>query len=119
MKNVMIKQAVRRTAQVSIQNVVKKTYFTQIPLDEMADVLKELYIVMVQEDNTEWSGLLCGDEGECFIRLAPEYTAKLELIDNTEEVLFYTPYENTGLRITWYRCESRRDRKFEVIAYIS
>lgn len=119
MKKVMIRQAMRRTAQVSIQNVVKSTYFTQIPLDEMSDALKDMGIVMVQEDFTEWSGFLCGDQGECFIRLAPMTTMKEGTEPFNAGLEFYTPYENTGLRMTWYKCESRRDRKFEVITYIS
>lgn len=113
-KKMLINSSVRKTAQVVLQNVVKRTYFKHIPINDIDIALQDMEIVMVQEDNTEWTGMFCGDQGECFIRLAP-----MNFNINKDGVLFYTPYENTGLRLTWYRCESRKDRKFEVIAYIT
>ncbi len=119
-KKIMIRQAMRRTAQVSIQNILKPTYFAEgVPLDEMSDALKDMGIIMVMEDFTEWSGFLCGSHGECFIRLAPMTTMKEGTAPFNEGLEFYEPYENTGLRLTWYKCESRRDAKFEVIGYIT
>lgn len=110
-RKVMINQATRRTAARVVQNILKPTYFNDgVPINELADELKDMGIVMLMEDNTEWSGFFCGLEGECFIRLAPM---------TTESCGFFTPYENTGLRLTWYKCTSRQDRKFEVIGYIS
>jgi hypothetical protein len=112
----MINQATRRTAQIAVQNILRPTYFDYIPIGELDEVLQDMGIVMVQEDNTEWAGLLMGDEGEIFIRLAPMTSAD-DAKNNAIPV--YTPYENTGLRLTWYRCESRKSRKMEVIGYVS
>ena len=119
-RKVMINQATRRTASRVVQNILKPTYFKDgVPLDEMADELKDMGIVMIMEDNTEWAGFLVGSKGECWIRLAPMTTAKQGTAPFNEGIEFYDPYENTGLRLTWYRMESRYDKKFEVIGYIT
>lgn len=116
-RKVMINQATRRTAQTVVRNILKPTYFAEgVPLDELSDALEDMGIIMVMEDNTEWAGFLCGSKGECFIRLAPATTRET---DHPSGLDFYDPYENTGLRLTWYKCESRYDAKFEVIGYIS
>lgn len=122
-KKVNITAKARKQAGVAIQNLLKPTYFKNgVPLDEIAETLKELGIVMIMEDNTEWSGFLLGAEGRCFIRLAPVKSKWTP--DNPEGYTghglnFYEPFENTGLVLTWYRCESRFDRAIEVIGYIS
>ena len=43
-----------------IQNVLKPTYFKEIPLDDLFKVLDKYNIVPIQEDNTYWSGMLTG-----------------------------------------------------------
>jgi hypothetical protein len=98
-RKVMINQATRRTAQVMVQNILKPTYFKDgVPLDDLADALKDMGIVMVMEDNTEWAGFLVGSQGECFIRLAPMTTAVMGQSWQNKDIVFYDPYENTGLR---------------------
>jgi len=115
-RKMMINQATRRTAQIIVQNILKPTYFNYIPIGELDEALQDMGIVMLQEDNTEWAGFLLGDEGDVFIRIAP-LTSAVDAKNNAVPV--YTPYENTGLRLAWYRCESRKSRKMEVIGYIS
>ncbi|RLA58209.1 MAG: hypothetical protein DRQ78_12455 [Epsilonproteobacteria bacterium] len=116
-RKMIINQKNRRVASKAIQSILKPTYFADgVPLDALSDALEELGIFMVQEDNTEWEGFLCGSKGECFIRLAPKSS---EDIDHPSGLAFYEPFENTGLRLTWYKCESRRDSKFEVIGYLT
>ena len=117
---IMINQATRKTAQAVLQDILKSTYFSDgVPLDTIADNFKDMGIIMVMEDYTEWSGFLYGSVGKCFIRLAPMSTMKKGTDSFNKGLEFYDPYENTGLRLTWYKCTSRRDSKFEVIGYIT
>jgi len=119
-RKIKINQATRRTAQIIVQNILKPTYFKEgVPLDEIADALRDMGITMIMEDNTEWSGFLVGSTGEAFIRLAPTTTSVFGNSWCNKNIIFYEPYDNTGLLITWYKCESRRYEKFEVIGYIS
>lgn len=122
-KKVNITAKARKQAQTAIQNLLKPTYFKEgVPLNEIAETLKELGIVMIMEDNTEWAGFLLGAEGRCFIRLAPVNTKWTP--DNPEGykghgIDFFKAFENTGLVLTWYKMESRFDKAIEVVGYIS
>ena len=112
----MVNKSIRHRVGKAVWEVLKPTYFKEIPLDSICQALIENDMIMLQEDNTEWNGILCGIQGEAFFHVAPLDSGRIDY-DINEEV--YEPYENTGLRLTWYKCESRRDGKFEVIGYIS
>lgn len=122
-KNITMTATLRRCANQAVYELLKPTYFYDgVPLHKLESTLKDMGIVMIMEDNTEWSGMLCGANGECFIRLAPVETKWTP--DNPEGytghgINFYKTYENAGLRLTWYKCTSRNDSKYEVIGYIS
>lgn len=90
---------------LSPKNVTE--YFRQIPLASIGKILKNDKIIMVQEDNTEWSGMLLGKDGRAKIDLAPM---------NTKDGEFYTPYTNTVLVLTWHKMPSG---KYEVLSYVS
>jgi len=32
---------------------------------------------------------------------------------------YYKPFANTGFRLSWYKCDSRRDGKYEIIGYLT
>ena len=113
MKN-MISQKKRKAVQNNVHAILKETYFDSIPLDEINKALQKNGMIMLQEDNTEWAGLLVGYEGECWIELAPVNTIKNEEYGKT-----YQPYKNTGLRLSWYKSDARKSRKIEVIGYIT
>jgi hypothetical protein len=96
-----------------LNKLLKITYFTSIPLDEIFDVLKQNDIVPLQEDNTEWSGLLCGREGRMSLELG-DVMSKYKIND----IDTYTPLDNTSLVVTWYYMGDN-SKKYEVIAYVA
>jgi len=122
-RKVMMNQKIRKVVGKDVQEILKPGYFDGgVPIDKIVDVLKSHRIVLLQEDNTEWSGFFCGAEGRAFIRLAPvgtKWNPDNREFYHSHGVEFYTPFENTGLVLTWYRCENRNDRKYEVVGYIS
>lgn len=83
-------------------------YYDAIPLKDMFDILDKYGIVALQEDNTPWSGMLTGRDGEATLPLAPK--------DSKNDKGFYTPYSNVGVHFSWYKMESGR---YEFIAYVS
>ena len=116
MARVLMNRKLRNQAQKAIQNVLKQTYFDYIPIGEIDMALQNIGIVMLQEDNTEWSGFFVGNKGECLLRLAS--------IDSADDPKYkaiptYKPFENAGLCLSWYKCESRKSTPMEVIGYIS
>lgn len=103
-----IKANLKKKLNRAISELLKPTYFNGIPLGQIFNLMEEHGIVPLQEDNTKWSGFLCGASGECFFELAPA--------DSKDENGMYKPYTNTGLRMTWYEMRSGR---YEVIAYFT
>lgn len=76
-----------------------ETYHAEIPLDAMFQMVADAGGRAVQEDGTDWSGILCGEEGHTVIEVKhPETSVKF------------------GLYIGWYKMASGR---YEVTAYIS
>lgn len=122
-KKILMNAKKRKMVSNAVYEILKSTYFADgVPLHEISSTLKKFGVIMVMEDNTEWSGLVCGDEGSCNIRLAP--IESMWTPDNPEGYTghgfkFYESYDNAGLILSWYRCTSRRDGKYEVIGYIS
>lgn len=91
-----------------LSTILKPTFFQDIPLNEIAEALKSAGVVMVQEDGTEWQGMLLGSRSRSQFEIAP-------LESKTAEG-FYTPYTNAALVLQWERMGSGR---IEVIGYIS
>ena len=114
MKN-NINRQLRNKAQKAVQNAVNATYYSEVPIDTIADNLRTVGIVMIQEDNTEWSGMLCGSDSRCTIRIA-----RNDVYDITRwGTKKYEEIDNACIALTWYKCTSRKDSKFEVIAYLA
>jgi len=84
-----------------------KTYHNGVPLDKAQAALKKLGVILLQEDNTEYSGWLAGRKGRATIDIAPAASKSGE---------FYTPYANSVLAVTWHKMDSG---KFEFVAYLS
>jgi len=100
---------VRNKANKDLREVLKKTYFSSIPLDEIFDVLNSNGLVALQEDNTEWSGILCGTNSRMDLPLA-DITTKRQVND----IDTYVPMDNTSLVVTWCLVS----KNYEVIAYV-
>lgn len=83
-------------------------YHNKIPLADVVKILAKYGLIMLQEDNTEWSGLLVGETGtQQMIDIGYKETKNGEM---------YTPIENAALVLSWYKMPTGR---YEVNFYIS
>lgn len=103
--------ALRKKINNEIFKLLKPTYFRRIPLGDIVAVLKKHHVVMLQEDNTEWAGLLCGEDERAVIELADEDTFL-----PIGKVKMYVPYTNAMLILSWFRMPSGN---YEVLCYVS
>lgn len=81
-------------------------YYSIIPLKEINIKLKENGLILIQEDNTEWSGFLCGDNSQTTF-IVGRYIGESET---------YEPIKNTMLSLSWYKMESGR---YEIVTYLT
>lgn len=95
-----IDQKLRRAIQKEVRLILAPTHFKEIPLGDLFDSLKRHDCIVIQEDGTPWSGILCGREGTCLFR----FTFEDELC------------ENACLALQWYKMQSG---KWEVTGYIT
>jgi len=95
--------------------LMKPTYFTDIPLEEIEDLLRAYGLVLLQEDGTPLSCLLCGESGEAVFEYGHAWSVTPHS-GTLEDFLTYTPFENTALRLTWYKMASKR---YECLAYLT
>lgn len=84
--------------------VATKGYQEKIPINKIADILKSYGYMLVQEDNTLWSGMFVGSSGNAFINISRSKNGVLH------------PIHNAGLVMTWYKMQSGR---YEIVAYIA
>jgi hypothetical protein len=102
----------RKAASKDIMNFLKPTYFPTIPLEGICTILDQHGLILLQEDNTPWSGFLLGKNEHVLFSLGKTSTAKKE-----NGLVFYEPLSNTGLCLSWYKDDSRKN--IEVIGYLS
>jgi len=84
----------KNIANKKLNNLLTNKYFNSVPLTEIFEIIKTEGIIPLQEDNTEWEGLICGSEGRMTIP---------------------TNFVNIHFTLTWYRMVSGR---FEVLAFL-
>lgn len=89
-------------------------YHTEIPLDTIEEILERYGLIILQEDNTSWSGMLMGSDSQTTFTLGYIATG----VKNSEnwDATTYTPIENAGLVLTWYKMQSG---KWEIVTYVS
>ena len=80
-------------------------YYDAIPLEEIRDAIKQFGYTTLQEDNTEWEGMLTGESGNEYFHLGT----------NLNREGFFEPVLNAQLALSWYRVPSG---KYEITAYI-
>lgn len=107
-------QKVRKQASKVVINALGLNYYHEIPISELIDGLKKVGVVVLQEDGTQWAGMLLGSDSHTLFTLGDANKAT-----ETEYGTVYEEFVNAGLALQWYRCESRFDRKIEVNGYIS
>jgi hypothetical protein len=96
----------------SIYNVTND-YYDQIPINEIFNILKSQNVVPLQEDGTEWSGMLIGG-AECGSDEARSQVANFPLAQRVGEEL--VPFSNAELMLMWCKMSSGR---YEIISYVS
>lgn len=102
----------RKLVSKAISALLKPTYFNEIPICDIKKTLADHSLVLLQEDNTEWSGFLMGSNAHVLFTLGHKSTAVKQFEENV-----YQPLDNVGLLIAWYRDASRP--RIEVTGYIS
>jgi len=110
-KGKALPQSKRNKLNKEIQKFLKPTYFKQIPLNDLFEILEKYGIVPVQEDNTYWSGMLTGgvkDTVQTYFDLAWK--------DSKEGDTYTEPVNNAMLALSYYKMSSGN---YEIIAYIT
>jgi hypothetical protein len=110
-KKLLIKGNVRTKINNEIHKLINNKYFPKIPLSAIFDIMGKQGVVAIQEDNTEWSGMLLGREGKLHVELAD--ASQYAEVGNKR--VYNTVYENM-LILTWYKMDSGN---YEVVAYVS
>lgn len=81
-------------------------YWNYIPFKEICEELKKFELIPIQEDNTAWSGFLCGDSQQ-------EYFTLGHYLENAD---FYVPIERTQLSLSWYNMGNGR---YEILTHLT
>jgi hypothetical protein len=104
-----LKSPLKKKLNNALSRIVPGQPMRGIPLSAIAKAFLKLGVVLVQEDGTEWSGIITGSDGEAKIDLAP-------VESGAGDPPMYQPYSNTWLVLTWHRFGTGR---YEVVAYVS
>ena len=96
-----------------INKLITNTYFKSIPLDKIDEILRKNGALLLQEDNTAWSGLLMGRDGRANLDLGDLESARSE----NRPATFYTPYTNAVLVLMWHKMEVSGN--YEITSYVS
>lgn len=88
-----------KLAQAALAAALKPTFFDTIPMDAIHSALSSAGFDMLDEDGSEWQGMLCGPNGSANIQLG---------------IAEHVPV-SAWMKLMWYRMPSNR---IEVIAYI-
>ncbi len=102
----------------AIHDLVTNTYFREIPLDEIIDILEREGILLLQEDFTPWAGFLLGHDEQVYFTLGDKNQIKDNYGKDNQgrDLLAYEPYTNAMLAMSYYKMSSG---KFEIVAYIT
>jgi len=83
-------------------------YHNIIPLKEIFDILENNNVIVLQEDNTPWEGLLCGEDAQANINIGAIWSGDGET--------YFVPCNNSYLVLSWHRMPSGR---YEINVYVS
>ena len=110
-KKYNLAMGVRKRMRTAVRKVLKPTYFTQIPLQDLFDAMSKFDVVALQEDNTEWYGFLLGRDESTLFRLGDA-----NKFETKHGYKMYEQYDNVALQLSWYKMPSG---KYEVTGYIT
>jgi len=102
--------AMKKKMNKKIYKVLKPTYFKEIPLQDIFDILEEHNFVPLQEDNTYWSGMLSGG-----VNKTEQVQFPLGVKDQIDENDMYPVVKGVEMQLSYYKMPSG---KYEVISYL-
>ena len=91
--------------------MIHNKYLDYVPLDIIFSYIKEEGYVPLQEDMTEWSGVVSHHSGKIHVLLGDANSVRMEYGEPV-----YKPL-NASLFLSWY--EMPESGKYEVVAYVS
>ena len=94
---------------------ISTKYHTELPIDEIFGVLEKRGIVVLQEDNTKFSGFFLGENAQTYFPIAPVGSKNIPHLYVSGDNEFYVPFKNSALTMSWYRMPSG---KYEITTYI-
>ena len=77
------------------------TYHSSIPMDKIMSCVKNEGGMVVQEDDTEWNGIFCGEQGNANMRILFDWMKPM------------------FLSVSWYKMETRTGYRYEIVTYVS
>lgn len=98
-QRIVLPPKTKRGVQRAVERVLKPTFFSAIPLQDIFDAIKSVGVDVIDESGDEWSGFVTGDDGRADFDLA--YAGKKA--------------KSIALHLTWHKMPSGR---YEVIGYV-
>ena len=90
----------------------KTRFFHSIPFQDIMNILSTQGLVILQEDNTEWQGMLLGRSESASFEIASVDTAQKQEFGTT-----YTPISNAQLILQWHKMDNTGN--YEINTYVS
>jgi hypothetical protein len=106
-KNMRLPRNIRTKVNRALTELTSGKYFESIPNDNISKILKEYGLILLQEDGTEWSGFLLGDNSRAHFDVG---YIKTKNSDNR-----YVAIDNVALIMSWYKMPSGR---YEIVVYL-
>jgi hypothetical protein len=94
-----------------IWKLLEPTYFSQIPLSDICQILNKYNLVILQEDDTEWSGFLLGG-----IKRTEQVDFPLGWLNTKDQDGMFQKVKESMLTLSFYKMQSG---KWEVIARLT
>jgi hypothetical protein len=105
-------QPVIKRINKEIHKFVKDTYYKSIPLGDIFDACRKFGVVVLQEDQTQWSGFLLGGT-----KKTEQVHFDLGWLDSRDADGRYEVIPNAMLNLSYYKMP--QSGNFEVLAYVS
>jgi len=94
-----------------IDKLMQPTYFSQIPLSDICQILNKYNLVILQEDDTEWSGFLCGG-----VKKTEQVYFDLGWLNTLDQHKRYEKVKQSSLALSYFKMPSG---KYEVLARLT
>lgn len=110
-KTKALKANVKKKINKEISKLLEPTYFRKIPLEDIFNILDKYGVVVLQEDQTEWSGLLAGG-----VKDTEQVSFDLGWKESKDSDGRYEVIPRANLVLTYYKMP--RSGKYEVVSYV-